>query len=202
MSTGYNNNVSERFAQLARMRETVFHARDLANLWGISNNNTLYTTLKRYAERGLLFRIYKGLYSIFPAGEIDPLFLGVKALHEYAYVSTETILMEAGVIAQKINWITLVSSKSKKFSAGGNAYLSRHLADKFLFNPTGIENKGGVFLARPERAAADLLYFNPSAYLDGANLLDWKKVKIIQKEIGYPLTPKYYDYSKSKRRSA
>lgn len=202
MSTGYYNNVSERFAQLARMGEKVFHTRDLANLWQIKNNNTLYTTLKRYTERGLLFRIYKGLYALVPAAEIDPLLLGIKALHEYSYVSTETILAEAGVIAQKINWITLVSSKSKKFSVGDNDYWSRKLADKFLFNSAGVENKNGVFLAQPERAAADLLYFNPNAYLDGANLLDWKKVRKLQKEIGYPLTSKYYDYSKSKRRGA
>jgi predicted transcriptional regulator of viral defense system len=202
MSTGYDNSVAERFVQLARMGETVFHARDLANLWGIRNNNTLYTTLKRYVERGLLFRIYKGLYSLAPASEIDPLFLGIKAIHEYGYISTETILEKAGVIAQKINWITLVSSKSRKFSAGGNEYRSRKLADKFLFNSAGIENENGVFFARSERAAADLLYFNPEAYLDGANLLDWKKVRNLQKEIGYPLTSKYYDYSKSKRRGA
>ena len=149
-----------------------------------------------------LFRIFKGFYALVPAGEIDPLFLGVKALHEYGYVSTETVLMEAGVIAQKINWITLVSAKSKKFSAGGNDYWSRHLADKFLFNSAGIDGKDGVFFAQPERAAADLLYFNPNAYLDGANTLDWKKVRKLQKKIGYPLTSKYYDYSKSKRRGA
>lgn len=202
MSTGYNNSVSERFAQLARMGEMVFHARDLANLWRIRNNNTLYTTLKRYVERGLLFRIYKGFFALVPAGEIDPLFLGVKALHEYGYVSTETILAEAGVIAQKINLITLVSAKSRKFSVGDNDYRSRKLADKFLFNSAGIDGKGGVFFAQPERAAADLLYFNPKVWLDGANLLDWKKVRKLQKEIGYPLMSKYYDYSKSKRRGA
>ena len=202
MSTGYNNSASERFVLLARMGETVFHARDLANLWRIKNNNTLYTTLNRYVRRGLLFRIYKGLYSLVPADEIEPRLLGLKALHEYGYVSTETVLTEAGVIAQKINWITLVSAQSRKFSIEGNGYLSRKLADKFLFNPAGIENKGGIFAARPERAVADLLYFNPKSWLDGADLLDWKKVKRTQKEIGYPLTPKYYDYSKSKRRGA
>lgn len=185
MSTGYNVDASERFAEIARMREQVFHARDLANLWRIKNNNTLYTTLKRYVRRGLLFRIYKGLYSLKSAGEIDPRLLGTKALHQYAYVSTETILAEAGLIQQKIGWITFASSQSKKFSIEGNNYWSRKLADRFLFHPAGIVKKGGVFLAAPERAVADLLYFNPRAYFDAAHLIDWKKVKKIQKEIGY-----------------
>jgi len=185
MSTGYNNDASGRFADLARMGETVFHARDLANLWRIENNNTLYTTLKRYFRRGLLFRIYKGLYSLKPVGEIDPLLLGAKALHRYAYVSTETILAEAGLIQQKINRITFVSAKSIKFSIGDNGYQSRQLADKFLFHPAGIVKKDGIFIATPERAVADLLYFNPQAFFDAAHLIGWRKVKRIQKEIGY-----------------
>ena len=185
MSTVYNNDASGRFADLARMGEMVFHARDLANLWRIENNNTLYTTLKRYVQRGLLFRIYKGLYSLKPAGEIDPRLLGAKALHRYAYVSTETILAEAGLIQQKINRITFVSAKSKKFSIEENNYQSRQLTDRFLFHPAGIIKKGGIFVATPERAVADLLYFNPKAYLDGASLADWRKVKKLKKEIGY-----------------
>lgn len=176
---------------LAQTNERVFHARDLANLWQIKSNNTLYTTLKRYVQRGLLFRVYKGLYSLVPTGEISPWLLGIKALHEYSYVSTETVLIEAGIIQQNIDWITLVSSKSKKFSLGKNNYWSRQLADKFLFNPMGVVERDGVFVANLERAVADLLYFNQKAYLDGASQINWKKVKKLQKEIGYPLTLKY-----------
>jgi predicted transcriptional regulator of viral defense system len=202
MSTGYHNNTSGRFAALAQAGERVFHARDLANLWQIKDNNTLYTTLKRYVQRGLLFRVYKGLYSIAPAREIDPRILGLKALHEHAYVSTETVLIEAGIIQQSIDWITLVSSKSKKFSVEKNNYWSRRLADKFLFNSTGIVERDGIFVASLERAVADLLYFNPNAYFDGSHLVDWRKVKKVQRELGYKLTPKHYDNSKSKRRGA
>jgi predicted transcriptional regulator of viral defense system len=201
MSTEYNNDYSKRFALLAQAGERVFHARDLANLWRIEDNNTLHTTLKRYVQRGLLFRVYKGLYSIIPPNQLDPLLLGAKALHEYAYVSTETVLIEAGIIQQSIDWITLISSKSKKFSVAGNNYWSRRLADKYLFNPAGIEKKEGTSVASVERAAADLLYFNPKAYLDGLRLVDWKKVRKLQKEIGYPLASKY-DTSKSKKRGS
>jgi predicted transcriptional regulator of viral defense system len=202
MSTGYNNNYSGRFALLAQAGERVFHARDLANLWQIKDNNTLYTTLKRYVQRGLLFRVYKGLYSLVPADKIDPQILGLKALHEYAYISTETVLIEAGIIQQNIDWITLVSAKSKKFSVGENNYWSRQLADKFLFNSVGIIERNGILVASLERAVADLLYFNPNAYFDGSNLIDWQKVKKIQRELGYKLTPRYYDSSKSERRGA
>lgn len=194
MSTEYDNKAirdataSSRFAQLGKLGETIFHAKDLATLWGIENLNTLYVTLKRYAEQGLLYRIQKGLYSLKPIEDINPKLLGIKALHQYAYVSCETVLAEHGIIQQAIPWVTLVSSESKKFHLGSHQYYSRRLADKFLYNAFDIEDVAGVLQANRERAVADLLYFNRHAFFDGAKLLDWVEVQRIQKEIGYPVT--------------
>ena len=126
MSIVKNNNKSKkglylsRFSQLARLGFLVFHVSDLANLWQISNPRNLHMTLKRYADRGLLVRIYRGLYSLKPVEQLHPFLIGLKVLHRMAYVSTETILVEAGIIQQKINQITLASSVSKKFSVGQN----------------------------------------------------------------------------------
>ena len=196
-----------RFAQLAKLGEFVFHARDLANLWHIQNLNTLYTTLRRYAKQKLLFRIYKGFYALKPVGELNPFLLGVKALHEYAYVSCETILVQEGILQQRIESITLVSSQTKRFSIGDYSYLSRKLADQFLYNPFGVGEEDGIRKATLERAAADLLYFNPRAYLDAGNShsIDWRRVKQIQQQIGYSLTPeryRFYDSPLSKRRAS
>jgi predicted transcriptional regulator of viral defense system len=177
-----------RFADLAKLGEILFHADDLANLWGIANKNTLHVTLKRYVDQGLFFRIYKGFYSLKPLSQIDSLLLGQKALHGYAYVSTETVLAENGIIGQSQNAITLISSHTKHFSIGTNRYLSRTLADKFLYQTSGIITKeNGLRIATADRAVADLLYFNPRVHLDGAHLIDWEKVEILQKELGYPI---------------
>ncbi|MEK7510499.1 MAG: hypothetical protein AAB567_03035 [Patescibacteria group bacterium] len=182
-----------RFAELARLGEIVFHTGDLANLWRITNKNTLYTTIKRYVEQGLLFRIHKGFYAIKPPREIDPSLLGVKALHSYAYVSCETILREQGVIQQELSAITLVSGETKRFFIAGNHYYSRKLSDQFLYRQNGIvAMENGTRKASVERAIADILYFNPHAYFDAENLIDWEKVRALQKEIGYPLIPKRY----------
>lgn len=180
-----------RFAELARLGEIVFHTDDLANLWRITNKNTLYTTIKRYVERGLLFRIHKGFYAIKEPKEIAPLLLGIKALHSYAYVSTETILREQGIIQQEIPAITMVSNKTKRFTVADNAYYSRKLPDTFLYHSNGVTtDTTGVRKATTERAVADLLYFNPHAYFDAATRIDWKRVGMIQKEVGYPVTKK------------
>jgi predicted transcriptional regulator of viral defense system len=181
-----------RFADLAKLGETLFHADDLANLWSIANKNTLHVTLKRYVDQGLFFRIYKGFYSLKPLSQINPLLLGQKALHRYAYVSTETILAEKGIMLQSLNTITLVSSRTKRFTIGTNQYLSRTLSDKFLYQTSGIlTGENGLRTASVERAVADMLYFNPLVLLDGAHLVEWKKVWHLQEELGYPITVKY-----------
>lgn len=179
---------SDRMTILARQDQPLFHARDLARLWGIKSKNTLHTVLKRYTRRGLIFRIYKGLYSLLPFSKLDPLSLGLKALHSYAYVSTETILMKEGIITQVIFNYTFISGNSRNFKIGPYQFKSRKLKDEYLFNPVGIIEEDGILKATTERAIADLLYFNPKAYFDGMEFIDFKKVKKIQKEIGYPIT--------------
>ena len=188
MSTGYDNITNNRFAQLARMGGVVFHISDLANLWQIGNKNTLHTTLRRYVQKGLLFRIYRGFYSLKEIKQIDPIILGIKALNRFAYLSAESVLFKIGIISQVSRQITLVSSVSKKFVLGNNFYFVRKLNDKFLFNPVGLKLENSYYQASVERAVADLLYFNPHYFFDGARRINWKKVKEIQKELGYPIS--------------
>jgi len=184
------NNVSSRFAKLASMGEIVFHAQDLANLWGILDKNNLYTTLKRYSQKGLLHRTYKGLYSIRKIEDIDPLLLGIKVINEFAYISCETVLAENGIIFQNSSTITIISSKSKKFSLGNKDYQSRKLNNKYLHNMAGIVLEQGYYKANLSRAVADLLYYNPLYYLDASKLINWNEVNKIQKEIGYNVITK------------
>lgn len=183
-----------RFAELARLGEVVFHTDDLANLWRITNKNTLYTAIKRYINQGLLFRIHKGFYAIKPVAQIDPLLVGLKALHGYGYVSTETILAEQGLIQQQVPAITLVARETRRFAIGAQEYYARKLADKFLYQSTGVvAGENGVRKATRERACADLLYFNRRAYFDAGHLVDWAKVRALQIELGYPVTPERYN---------
>ena len=185
MSTVKDNTIANRFKKLAQMDEEIFHTQDLANLWQINNKNNLHTTLYRYVQKGLLNRIQKGMYSLKNIKNLDPNLLGVKFLNQFAYISTETILAEAGIIFQNPTDITLVSSKSLKFTIGGNSYTSRQLKDGFLYNDYGISLTNGYYKASLERAVADILYFNPQYYFDNKTAIDWKKVKEIQKKVAY-----------------
>jgi hypothetical protein len=193
----YNNNaqketLSDRFAILARFGGVLFHINDFANLWGIYDKHNLHTTLKRYTDKNLLFRVYRGFYAIKPVDQIPTFILGIKALHRFSYISTETILSREGVMTQSFEAITLVSSISKRFTIGSNRFIARRLSEKFLLNTYGVSYENGTLIANTERAIADMLYFNPKAHFDGASFIDWGKVHEVQKKVGYPLTPKRF----------
>ena len=180
--------IDARFAALARMGEMVFHTGDAASIWGITNANTLHTILSRLMRGGLLFRLQNGLYSIKPLHELDPLLIGSKAIHGFCYVSTETVLSRAGIIQQQVPYSTLVSSVSRQFTLAGHHFRSRRLKDLHLFNETGIVREGGVLIASPARAIADILYFNPQYHFDASAHIDWNVVNRIQTEVGYAVT--------------
>jgi len=191
MSTLKNNITARRIALLAKTGEKVFHTNDLANLWNIQNENTLRITLKRYVENGLIYRIYKGFYSILPINEIDPILMGTKAIHQFCYLSTETVLYREGYIFQNIDYLTFIGSKSLRFTIGKNKFISRQLDEKYLYNTEGISSNNSIKTAILERAVCDMLYFNPNYHFDRS--IDWKKIRSMQKKIGYPLTPHRYD---------
>ena len=174
-----------RIDSLLKLKEKLFHTGDLALLWGITNKNTLYTTIKRYVQKGILIPIHKGFYSTIPIDQIDPFKLAIGYLHRFTYVSCETVLIREGIIFQKENYLTLVSSVSKKFIIADHSYFVRQLKDNYLYYDRGIDIKNGLMTANVERAVADLLYFNPKYYFDNKKKINWKKVKEMQKDVGY-----------------
>lgn len=193
MSTLKNNIVARRFLLLQQKKELLFHIRDLAALWGISNLNTLRVLLKRYTDAGIFYRIYRGFYSTLPLSELDPVLLGAKALHGPCYLSAESVLFETAYLSQVPQVYTFVGEKNRRFSIGSFHYKCRQLHSQYLYNREGIEEKEGVLVASPERAICDLLYFNSKAHLDKKP--SWGIIKALQKKLGYPLTPERYDRS-------
>ncbi len=170
---------------LLKQERKLFHTKDLSLLWKVDNPTTLRRTISRYIKRGILIPIYRGFYSVLPLEKIDAFDLGTSAFHSYCYVSTETVMVQAGIIFQHIYAHTFCSSKTKTIQIGENIYKSRSLKDEFLYNPTGIIDHPTYKIATTERAIADMLYFNPKYYFDAHDEIDWKKVKEIQKEVGY-----------------
>ena len=172
-----------RFLSIAKLRESVFHVGDLAKIWNINNRHNLHITLKRYVDAGLLQRLYRGLYSLKKAEELDPLVLGAKAVNGYCYLSGETILAKHGAIFQQVGYFTFVGQKTKRFKIAGYKYYCRQLKDDFLYNDNGVDKDGEINIASLERAAADILYFNSRYHFDNPGAIDWKKMEKIRRAV-------------------
>ncbi|MFH1959211.1 MAG: hypothetical protein ABIJ22_02700 [Patescibacteria group bacterium] len=168
---------------LLQQNKKLFHTQDLALLWQIGHRPTLRVTISRYLKKGILIPVQRGLYSTIPLDQLDPLELGSSALHAYCYLSTGSILFQAGIINQPPQAYTFCSPRSATFSLAGHHYHSRQLATKYLYHPLGIVDHTTHRQATPERAAADLLYFNPSYYLDAPSQLDQTQLSKIQEEV-------------------
>lgn len=171
--------------KLLKLEQKIFHTADLGLLWEISNKNTLYTTISRLVKKGVLISLQKGLYATVSLEQLDPLKIGPAFLHRFAYLSTETVLAKEGLISQVIYPLTFISDVSRKFKINEREYLVRRIKKEILFNPYGMMEINGVFIATPERAVADLLYFDPHYHFDRKEKIDWEKVKLIKKEVGY-----------------
>jgi hypothetical protein len=179
-------NVSQkRILDLVSLNQDVFSIDDLARIWQINNRHNLYITLGRYVRGGLLIKIYRGLYSLKSVDKLDPLVLGCKAINNYCYVSTESVLANHGVIFQELSYYTFISSKNNRIKIENNSYYVRQLKDAQLFNTIGIEKKGNVYIASLERAVADMLHYNPNYYFDNFKIVNLKKLKEIQISLGY-----------------
>lgn len=196
MSTLYKNISGKRIAVLAGSGQQLFHVNDLAHLLDIRNSNTLRVTLHRLTQAEILHRIQRGLFSLLPVRSIDPILLGSACLHRFAYLTTESVLRDEGYMLQSVDAITFVSDVSRTWTIQGQRYVSRRLHARFLHNQQGIRNDGGTFRASPERAIADMLYFDPWYHFDRP--VDWKRISALQRAIGYPRTPhRYADTARS-----
>jgi hypothetical protein len=174
-----------RISELLQIDRKLYHTNDLAVLWGIANRQTLYVTISRYVDQGVLFPVYKGLYATVPVDSLDPLALGAAIIHRYTYLTTESVLAQAGAIAQRVYDYTFASDQSRRVTVGRWSFRFRQLKDEYLYHPLGISSQNGIFIASPERAAADMLYFNPRYYFDVPESIDFDQVRALQKEIGY-----------------
>lgn len=176
------NPMNKKGVLLKQLRK-IFNTDDLAVLWGITNRNTLRTTIKRYLEDGTLVSVRKGLYSVTPLNELDKYLLGTSYVRGFCYVSLQTVLENSGLINQKINKITLIGNKSSEFSIASHNYICKKLDKKYLFNDNGIILGKDYPIASIERAIADILYYNPKFHFDSNIEPYMEKVKLIQNQV-------------------
>jgi hypothetical protein len=135
-----------------------------------------------YVKAAKLFRVTRGIYSINP--QFQPAALAAK-LNPPSYITGWYVLSRAGVVYQYYGeGVTSVALRNRQFEIAGQKYSFRQMKREIFFNELGIEKTANYWIASPERALLDVLYFNKSLSFDHLDGLDFAKAQAIGKIYG------------------
>lgn len=147
--------VAEKIAKFSWELSGVFSYADLSNIIGGSSDVANSRAIKRLAASGIVTKIQRGVYvtKIFDpwslAGRID----------KNCYISMDSVLARAGLIGTvpiSVSAVRTAPRRRRVKTALGN--ITYYSLNKDLF--FGFEKQGnGVFVADPEKAYLDMLYY-------------------------------------------
>lgn len=159
---------------ILRSPKTVFSFQDLALLWQNSNLNVIKSRIHRYVRQGDLYRIRKGFYA--KDQSYDHLEFATR-IFTPAYISFETVLVQAGLIFQYHQEVTVASYLTRMITSDNQIYSYRKIKTTILTDPLGINHDNELLdIATPERAFLDTLYAHKDYYFDNLRPLNWDQV--------------------------
>ena len=137
------------------LNRAFFTIADLEKITGLARRS-LYVTLKRWADKGIIERVTQGIYV--PA-MMDVSLENVAAqLYIPNYLSFESALARYGILNLVPYTLTFATPrKTRRFSLRNQGVEFRQIAPGLFF---GYEMKTGINIATPEKAFLDQVYFH------------------------------------------
>lgn len=154
---------------------SVFNTSDISMLTGESDRTSLGQKLNGYVRTGKLTAVRRGVYAK-PGYRPEEVACKV---YTPSYISLEYVLGRAGVIFQYDERITCVSYLRREIEIEGAVISYRKLKDEILIDTAGIERKGQINIATPERAFLEMLYLDSTYYFDNPRKLDRQKIELL-----------------------
>ena len=145
-------------AKLKGKKLLLFSAFDVRKVFPITPVAATFL-LHRYAKKGFIVRVKKGLY-VFPDALPPDLFIANK-LCEPSYVSLEFALSYHGVIPETVYEITSVTPKATRSTEALGKIFSYRRITKKAFTGYSIEKQKGFSfaIAEADKAFVDALYY-------------------------------------------
>lgn len=160
----------------------VFSPREFKDFFNVSAN-TASAFLKRNIKSGLFLKLRNGFYMLKDSS--PSVYLIANRLYQPSYISLEKALSYYGIIPETVYTITSITTKSTREFTTPRANFSYQRIKKSAFtgySPKKIEGST-VFMAEPEKALADYLYFvdlKKVSLNDRLNLSAVKKTRLFQ----------------------
>ena len=134
--------------------KTLFSVDDLGKILNIKEKS-LRTVIYRLSRRGVIRKLGAGWYSIYGT-IVTPEQIASQIYHP-SYLSLKTVLSKDGIINQIPRQIYSISlNKSYKIKINGVFLVYRQIKRELFF---GFYQKENQYMAYPEKALLDLLYF-------------------------------------------
>ena len=154
---------------LKTLNKPFYTIADLEKITGLGRDS-LYVTLKRWVDGGVMERVSQGIY--IPMGENFPVEKIAAQLYLPNYLSFESVLSRHGILNMIPYTLTFATTrKTKKFTLRRQGVDFRQISSDLFF---GFEMKDGIHIAVPEKAFLDQIYFvcrgKASLYWDEMNL--------------------------------
>lgn len=173
---------AKRLKILGDTRRTVFSASGLRDLWQ-DKVETAKAAAKRMVKKGALVKLAKGYYSLrkdFDIWELANLVISP------SYISLNSALFYRGVSFQAMGRVTSVATLNYEREIGDYLFKYYAMKDTLFFNLEGVDYRGGVSIARPERAILDCFYFGILPNIDNPEKI--KKSYLRKISTFYPKT--------------
>lgn len=144
----------ELIARLNKIDKIYFSLKDIEKLWG-GKRDSLKVVLSRMVKTRKLIRIQRNFY-VLPNKMSEMEKVG-NVIYFPSYLSFESALARWGILSQVPYTLTFATKlKTKKLNFHGMEIEYRHVQEKLFF---GYELHNGIYIALPEKAILDTLYF-------------------------------------------
>jgi len=130
--------------------------------------SVLLQKIRRAVNAGRLIGVRRGIYAK-PGYTLEEL---ACVLYKPSYISLDYVLQHSGVNFQYDSAITMVSYLSRDIEVNNTTLRYRQIKGEIMVNTLGIEQRGNINIATPERAFLDTLYLYPNYYFDHIDKLD------------------------------
>ncbi|MBS3905891.1 MAG: hypothetical protein KGZ49_02535 [Syntrophaceae bacterium] len=171
---------------LQKINKPFYTIADLEKVTGLQRSS-LYVSLKRWVAGGIIERVSQGIY--LPMGSVISMETLAAQLYIPNYLSFESALAGYGILNLIPYTITFATPrKTKKYLLRKQEVEFRQIARDLFF---GFEMKSRIYIASPEKAFLDAVYFSSrgKATLD-FDEIDVKKLSIKRlKDYSKPFPP-------------
>lgn len=161
---------------------SIFTPLEFQRLFGVSAKQA-FNFLKYYTKKGLFARLKNGVYVL--ASNIPSEFLIANKLYQPSYISFEYALSFHHLIPETVYTITSATTKpTREFEALSKVYKYYRIKKEAFtgYEPRRIQDSV-IFIAEPEKALVDYLYFvdlKKKSFLERLSTRNLNKRKLVR----------------------